>query len=81
MAKDINLIWVSDGAEYFYKKGWTGISDLPAGQPGWVERRAIQPSCPPTQTFKSNARPMTSFAYCAELSDYAVANPPSALLS
>ena len=39
MAKDINLIWVCDEAEYFYVKGWTGISDLPAGQPqGWVER-------------------------------------------
>jgi hypothetical protein len=31
-AGDIEVIWVKREAEYFCKWGWTGFSDLPAGQ-------------------------------------------------
>jgi hypothetical protein len=31
-AGDVVLIWVKREAEYFCKWGWTGFTDLPAGQ-------------------------------------------------
>jgi hypothetical protein len=41
---DILLIWVCGEAKYFCKGGWTGFTDLPAGQsaPPLLELRRTQ---------------------------------------
>jgi len=32
MAGVVRVIWVEREAEYFWREGWTGFSDLPVGQ-------------------------------------------------